>query len=81
MSEPIFTDHRWGIFFGVIILFFSVVGVLGYINKNLVINSGFLLLFILGVMLGGLLVEHGIAPYFNSSYASVARTSPKRKRK
>ena len=81
MSEPIFTDHRWGIFFGVIILFFSVVGVLGYINKNLVINGGYLLLFILGVILGGLLVEHGIAPYFNGANVSAAKAASKKRRK
>ncbi len=62
--NDIFIDNRLGIFFGVLVLFFSVSGILGYIPKQLVINTWFLVLFIIGVILGGMLIERGISPYF-----------------
>ena len=80
--DNIFTDQKWSTFFGVLILFFSVAGLLGYIPKELVINGGFLVLFILGVILGGLLVERGIAPYFvRGTVKTVSAPAKKRKRR
>ena len=78
--EDIFIDHRLGVFFGVLVLFFSVVGVLGYIPKQLIINAWFLVVFIIGIILGGMLIERGISPYFTYAKSNALKIKTKRRR-
>ena len=79
MADKIFTDHRLGIFFGVLVLFFSVTGLLGYIPKELIVNTTFLVIFILGTILGALLIEVGIAPYFSDTRQALKKASRRRR--
>ncbi len=77
--DPIFTNNRWSIFFGVLILFLSIVGMLGYIPRAMVLNPYFIYLYILGIILGGLLIERGIAPYFLKSSSSMQKGKSKKR--
>ena len=80
MDYDVFINHRLATFFGILILYFSVSGVLGHIPRGLVLNTSFLVVFILGIILGGMLIERGIAPYFISNLA-IPKVATKRKRR
>lgn len=77
--ENILQDRRLELFFGIIILFFSFVGILGYIPTYFVINVYFLLLFFLGIMLGSMLILASISDYFQGK--RVRRRSSVRRRR
>ena len=80
MDYDVFINHRLATFFGVLILYFSVAGVLGHVPKVLVENTSFLVVFILGIILGGMLIERGIAPYFINNFATQKSIAKKKKR-
>ena len=62
--EQLLLDKKLELFFGVLILFFSFTGILGYVAPTLIINPYFLVVFFLGVMLGALLVQSSLLVYF-----------------
>ena len=80
MDYDVFINHKLATFFGVLVLYFSVSGVLGHIPKDLVRNTSFLVIFILGIILGGMLIERGISPYFINNLTAQKSVDKKKRR-
>lgn len=81
--EHVFPDKRIELFFGVFILFLSFIGILGYIPQEFVRNVYLLLLFLIGVMLGSILILASLQDYFiqnsgNSKYKKLTKRKNRR---
>ncbi|MFH1592680.1 MAG: hypothetical protein ABIB47_04925 [Candidatus Woesearchaeota archaeon] len=81
--EHIFKDNRVELFFGVLILFLSFAGVLGYIPREFILNVYLLVIFFLGIMLGSMLILYALQDYFKGAPAqrNIRRTRPRRRRR
>jgi len=71
--EHILHNQKLELFFGVIILFFSFTGILGFVNPDFVTNLYFFLIFLLGIMLGSILVTSSLTDYFQNNKAVPSR--------
>ena len=77
--EHILDNEKLELFFGVMILFFSFAGILGYINPDVISNIYFFVVFLLGIMLGSILVTASLTDYFEGNKFATPRRIRKRR--